>query len=429
MKFMKQLLDISSNFSFYALLGFLSLIHFSMAGCYVIFTLLLIQLIIFSFKVIQNKNKNAASANENAKSKEFPVKFPGMPIYFKLFLLYIIFSFISTLFSIDFLNSLKDNKEFFIFLLIPIYLMVISSRKRLEVSFFTVLASAAASALLGIGITIVKGTSLDYRLKGLTSHWMTYSGLLMMVFIFFFVYLFYEKKKKTKIIISLSQAVMLAAVLLSLTRSMWVGIFVSLAIFIIYYKPRILFLAVPALIIIVLVLPASVKNRIVSTFDMNNATNKDRIYMVATGIDIFKDHPLTGVGPDNIKNVYDRYKPPEAELSNPHLHNNFLNVLAERGIFALICLVAAFVFILIQLIKKIKNSIGFEKTIATGALFVFIGFLVSGMFEYNFGDSEIKFLLFYFLSIPFIGLADKKRIPERDKDTNGVLGAKKGELP
>ena len=402
MKSMKQLLDISSNLSFYALLGFLCLIHFSMAGCYVIFTLLLIQLIVFSIKVMQNKKWKTDAANENAKSKESPVKFPGMPIYFKLFLLYILFSFISTLFSLDRLNSLKDNKEFFIFLLIPIYLLVIGSGKRLEVSLFTVLASAAASALLGIGITIVKGISLDFRLKGLTSHWMTYSGLLMMVFIFFFVFLFYEKKKKTKIIISVSLAVMLAAVLLSLTRSMWVGIFVSLAIFIIYYKPRILYLAVPVLIIIILVLPASVKNRIVSTFDMNNATNKDRLYMVATGINIFKDHPLTGVGPDNIKNVYDRYKPPEAELSNPHLHNNFLNVLAERGIFALICLVAAFVFIIIQLVKKIKNSIGLEKTIAAGALFVFIGFLVSGMFEYNFGDSEIKFLLFYFLSIPFM---------------------------
>ncbi|NIM12867.1 MAG: hypothetical protein GTO45_12160, partial [Candidatus Aminicenantes bacterium] len=193
--------------------------------------------------------------------------------------------------------------------------------------------------------------------------------------------------------------------------------------------PRILYLAVPALIIIILVLPNSVKNRIVSTFDINNATNKDRFYMVVTGIDIFKNHPLTGVGPDNVKKVYDRYKPPEAELSNPHLHNNFLQVLAERGIFALICLVAAFVFIIIQLIKKIKNSIGLEKTIAAGALFVFIGFLVSGLFEYNFGDSEIKFLLFYFLGIPFIGLTNEKKMPQRHKDTNDVLVAKKGEQP
>jgi O-antigen ligase len=163
-----------------------------------------------------------------------------------------------------------------------------------------------------------------------------------------------------------------------------------------------------------------VKSRIFSTFDMNNATNRDRLYMVTAGINIFKDHPLTGVGPDNIKKIYDRYKPAEAELSNPHLHNNFLQVLAERGILALLSLIAAFAVIIIQLIKKIKNSIDVEKSISVGVLFVFIGFLVAGMFEYNLGDSEIKFLLFYFLSIPFIGFSnDKRSSPRRHEEMLG----------
>jgi O-antigen ligase len=411
---MKQLFALSSNFSFYAVLGFLFLINFSMAGCYLIFTLLTIQFIIFSITTIKNKKKRAAAPPPTTPTTPTgPAAFPQMPTFYKFFLLYILFTFISTLFSLDFMNSLKDNKEFFIFLLIPLFLIIINSRKRLAYSLYTVLASAVASSLLGIGITIAAGISLDHRLKGLTSHWMTYSGLLMMVFIFFFVYLFYEKHKKMKIILPASLVFILTAILLSLTRSMWVGIFVSLGIFIIYYKPRILYLAVPALVIIILALPGSVKNRIVSTFDINNPTNKDRLYMVNTGIAIFKDHPLTGVGANNIKNVYDRYKSPEAEQSNPHLHNNFLHVLAERGIFALLSLIAAFVFIILQLIKKIKNSIELEKTIALGALFVFIGFLVSGLFEYNFGDSEIKFLLFYFLSIPFIGSSDAGKMPQR----------------
>jgi hypothetical protein len=37
-------------------------------------------------------------------------------------------------------------------------------------------------------------------------------------------------------------------------------------------------------------------------------------------------------------------------------------------------------------------------------LFAFVGFLVAGMFEYNFGDSELKFMLFFFLSLPFLAL-------------------------
>jgi O-antigen ligase len=390
---MKQLFDISSDFSFYLLLAFLFLVNITIAGCYVIFTLLLIQLIIYALKHLKSKISRD-------KIDIIP-QWPQMPKFYKYFLLYILFSFIATLFSIDRLNSLKDNKEFFVFLLVPIFLLVLNSRKRLDYSLFAVLASAVVSSLIGVIITLKEGASLDHRLKGLTSHWMTYSGLLMLVFIFFFIYLFYEKRKK-KVIISILLLIILASILLSLTRSMWVGIFVSLGIFIIYYKPKILYLTLPALLILILVMPGSVKSRIVSTFDMNNATNRDRLYMVTVGMNIFKDHPLTGVGPDNVKKVYDRYKPARAELSNPHLHNNFLQVLAERGILALLSLIAAFAVIIIQLVKKIKNSIDLEKSISVGVLFVFIGFLVAGMFEYNLGDSEIKFLLFYFLSIPFI---------------------------
>lgn len=394
MKSMRQLFDISADFSFYLLLAFLFLVNISIAGCYMIFTLLLIQLIVFVSRHLKGKIRRDTAG-------VIP-PWPQMPKFYKYFLVYILFSFISTLFSIDRLNSLKDNKEFFVFLLIPIFLLVINSGKRLQYSLFTVLASAVVSSLIGVIITLKQGISLDHRLKGLTSHWMTYSGLLMLVFIFFFVFLFYEKRNKQKVIISIILLIILAAILLSLTRSMWVGIFVSLGIFIIYYQPKILYLVLPLLLILIFVLPASVKNRLVSTFDMNNATNRDRLYMITAGINIFKDYPLTGVGPDNVKKIYDRYKPAEAELSNPHLHNNFLQVLAERGILALLSLIAAFVVIIIQLIKKIKNSVDMEKSISLGVLFVFIGFLVAGMFEYNLGDSEIKFLLFYFLSIPFI---------------------------
>jgi len=390
---MKQYLDISSNFSFYLLLFFLFLINFSIAGCYLILSLLLLQLIINFFISLKNKEIG---------------QWPGLPGYYKYFILFIIFSFVSTLFAVDRLNSLKDNKEFFVFLLIPIYLLIINSKKRLDYSLLTVLASAMVSSLYGIlvvarEVLIMKeGLSLDHRLKGLTSHWMTYSGLLMLAFIFFFIYFFFEKRKKYKIALAIALAIILVSILLSLTRSMWVGIFVSLAAFIIIYRRRLLIWGIPALVILILILPGSVKNRALSIIDLDNNTNKDRLFMVQVGVDIFKDYPLTGVGPDNIKKIYDDYKPPNAEHSNPHLHNNFLHILAERGILAFLSYSAALISIFLLLFKKIKSGSARKKTIAIGVLFVLIGFVIAGMFEYNFGDSEIKFLLFYFLSLPFL---------------------------
>lgn len=397
MKSMKQLWNISSNPYFYMLLGFLFLANFSIAACYILFTLLLI-ILIGSWL---NSLRKSSPVQEESGTES---RFPRMPGYFKFFLLFIAASTLSTLFAIDRMNSLKDNKEFFIFLLIPLYILVLNNKKRLRLSLYTILASALLSSLIGIVITLKEGVSLDHRLQGFTSHWMTYSGLLMFPFIFFFIYLFYQKKKKERIIIGVTLVPILASILLSLTRSVWVGIFAALGIFLVYYKPKILYAAIPLLIIIVLVMPASVKNRVTSIVDMQNATNKDRFYMAVIAFDIFKDHPITGVGPNNIEKVYDKYKPAEAEQTNLHLHNNFLHILAERGILALLIMTAAFIAVIVSLVKRIRGSDGLEKTVSVGVLFVFVGFLVAGLFEYNFGDSEIKFLLFYFISIPFLCL-------------------------
>jgi O-antigen ligase len=315
---------------------------------------------------------------------------------------FILFTLISTVFSIDKINSLKDNKDIFVFLLIPIFMLIINSMKKLIFSLITLLISALLSSLVGIFDIIKQGISLDHRLKGFTSHWMTYSGLLMFIFIFFFIYIFYEKKKNHRLFIFVSLIVLLASILFSQTRSVWVGIVFSLFLFLVFFKPKTLFYLIPVVFILIYFTPESVKQRIYSIFDLKNHSNQDRIHMIYTGFKIFKAYPLTGVGSNNIEKVYPDYQHPSAAQTNPHLHNNFLQILAERGIFTLISLLAAFIAILIGLIVKIKRSRDLDKAIGTGALFVFIGFLVAGLFEYNFGDSEIKFLLFYFISIPFI---------------------------
>lgn len=378
---MTRLFDISSDISFYLVVAFLLLINFSIAGCYILFTLLAIQLI------------GHWAVNR---------KLEGFPPYFKYFLIYIGATLLTTIFSVDRLESFKDNRELLIYLLIPIFILVINSKKRLAVSFGAVLVSAILSSFTGIFNAITQGLSLDHRLKGFTSHWMTYSGLLMFVFIFFFIYLFYQKEWKRKLFLGGGLLVLLTAILFSLTRSVWVGIVVSLGLFIVYYKPKILYIAIPAVVIVFLVLPQTVKTRVFSIFDMNNASNKDRIYMVHTGKEIFKRYPLTGVGANNVKQVYHLYQHPDAKQENPHLHNNFLQILAERGLLGLLSLLLAFGALFYYLVKRVRISEGEAKHVAVGALFVFIGFLTWGMFEYNWGDTEITFLLFFFIAVPFL---------------------------
>ena len=99
-----------------------------------------------------------------------------------------LFTLVSTVFSIDWTNSLTDNRELIVFLLIPLYAVIINSHRRLKITLATMLASAVISALVGLFNAVTRGISLDHRLTGFTSHWMTYAGLLMCTFIYFFVF-------------------------------------------------------------------------------------------------------------------------------------------------------------------------------------------------------------------------------------------------
>jgi O-antigen ligase len=387
-----------NSLAFALLLAFLFLIDVSIAGCYILLTVILL---IFLLHVGRGGG------------------FPKLPFFCYFFAAYVGFTLLSTVFSIDRAVSIRDNKELLIFLLFPFYLWLLDSWKRVWLSIWAVLAAAVFSSLTGIVTALArgfgKGVLLAERLRGFTSHWMTYAGLLLFPFIFFFVLLILlQRKAKRDFIFSGALLVMLAAIAFSLTRNVWLGIAVSLALFLVFFKPRYALALAPLLLLLVLLAPGVVRSRVLSIVDLNDSSNRDRIYMAYSGVRLFQDRPWTGVGSGNVEKAIagneKRYRHPQAERINMHLHNNFLQILAERGIFALASFLLACLFIILQLLQALRSRTGDRRAVTVGVLFAFIGFLVAGMFEYNFGDSEIKFILFYFLSLPFLSLKGENHV-------------------
>ncbi len=387
---MKRSDSSSTDLAFALLLAFLFLIDVSIAACFILLTVILA---LFLRHLLQGG------------------KFPSLPPYCWFFAAYIFFTLLSTVFSLDRAASIRDNKDLLIFLLLPVYLWLLDSWKRLRLSLGVVLAAGAFSALAGIVIVAGKGITagvvLSDRLKGFSPHWMTYSGLLMFPFIFFSVQLILRREgRKRTALTAAALSLMLIAIVFSLTRSAWLGIATALGLFIVFFKPKFLLVAAPLLLVLALLAPPAVRSRLLSIVDLQDNTNRDRIYMVYSGLKIFQDRPWTGVGSNNLQKAIladeARYRHPQAEQVNLHLHNNLLQILAERGIFALASFILACLFFILPLVRRLRGQSGEGRAVTAGALFAFIGFLVAGLFEYNFGDSEIKFILFYFLSLPFL---------------------------
>jgi O-antigen ligase len=189
---------------------------------------------------------------------------------------------------------------------------------------------------------------------------------------------------------------------LTFTRSAWIGFVVALGVVFAVRKRVLLSVLVAALVLVYVLAPAGFQDRITSIVDLKHERNVERVYMWKAGFEIFKDHPLVGVGLMDLSEIYDRYRPPEAREDHGHFHNIFIQVAAARGAVGLV----AFFYLLWAMGAAIwrgfrlsREESPFAGALALGAFGAYLGFIVSGLFEWNFGDSEVIMLVYFLVGI------------------------------
>lgn len=142
---------------------------------------------------------------------------------------------------------------------------------------------------------------------------------------------------------------------------------------------------------------SSHESRLLSIFDPNNPTNQTRFALWRGGIEIFKNHPVFGVGDISLENYYRQYKRPFDKEIHGHLHNNFFHILATLGLFGFTAVCFLFYRIIrtsLNIFSSTKNE-KFVSSYALGAIGAFAAFLISGLTELNFGDQEIITLVWF----------------------------------
>ncbi|PYQ20623.1 MAG: hypothetical protein DMF81_18030 [Acidobacteria bacterium] len=188
------------------------------------------------------------------------------------------------------------------------------------------------------------------------------------------------------------------ALLLSLTRNAWLGALAGLATLAFLRAPRALWLLPAGVAAAIALGPTRVLDRLTVT----DASSRDRYYMWQAGVDMIRDKPVFGQGPRMIQAVYPSYRWPEAPNPvTPHLHNNALQIAAERGLPCLawwLWLVAA---VLADAWREARRGPFGAGWGAPAAFALLVAVLVAGLFEYNFGDSEILMFLLLVSSLPY----------------------------
>jgi O-antigen ligase len=301
-------------------------------------------------------------------------------------------------FSRDPRASLEDCKQLSLFLLVPIvYDFARGSRARTSLTI--VLTAGAASALVGIvQYSILNFDTLDRRVQGTLSHYMTYSGTLMLVICAAVARLLYDKRDRGWAAVVIPA--LIVSLLLTFTRSAMVGLAAGVGVLLLLRDLRLIGILPIVAAVIMAVAPTDLTRRIYSTVDLNDPTNRDRVAMARAGLEIIGDHPLTGVGPDMIKRVYPDYRIATAVMPvTPHLHNVPLQIAAERGVPAL----ALWLWFVVSALYGLAKLLGRtrHRMLAAMAVGVFVAMLTAGLFEYNFGDSEFLMLFLVLVTLPF----------------------------
>jgi O-antigen ligase len=274
-------------------------------------------------------------------------------------------------------------------------------------------ASGAVSAVVGLSQTVVHGT--EYRIHGTLTDWMTFSGLLLIVLMLAVAQLLFRGRGKKDAWLAGAVALMLVAVLASQTRSAWVGLAVALGL-LIWIRDKRFLIALPlAAVLALAVAPGPVRERMLSFTDLEDITATERVFMWRSGTEIFLDYPLLGVGPGNVRPIYPQYQHPDdpwiPERRWTHLHSNIFQIAAERGLFGLLTWLAVWIMFLLKARRRWR-SLAVEdrdgRARIAGAVAAILAFLAMGLFEYNFGDSEVIQLAALVMALPFIHASSTK---------------------
>ena len=322
---------------------------------------------------------------------------PAAPPFFGALVAYTAMTMLSVAFSLDRSISIVDSKQVLLFLVVPVVYRLARGQRAQTVATIIVTVGAASAVFGVVQYGILDYDNLGQRPRGAMGHYMTYSGLLVLVIALAGGRLLFDRRER--IWSALVMPALLVALALTLTRSAWVGVCAALGLLCLIKDLRLIAILPVLAALFFTFAPPQLTDRLYSTFDLQDPTNRDRVAMARAGIRMIWDHPLTGVGPDVVKEVYPEYRDASAvQDDNPHLHNVPLHIAAERGLPALVAWLGFLALVVRDLIGQLKAPA--TAALAAAALAAVAGMLTAGMFEYNFGDSEFLMLFLVLITLP-----------------------------
>jgi O-antigen ligase len=194
---------------------------------------------------------------------------------------------------------------------------------------------------------------------------------------------------------------------LTYVRGAWIAFGAgALASLVLASRRLVVGLVLGAVVVGVLVAVPGVLDRLHTLGTLQDNTTMDRLAMIEGGLALVRDHPMLGVGPGGVTELYPQYAPAIAmRRHTSHLHNTPLQLAAERGLPGLAAWLAIYVAFFgraLAILRALPAARAEDHALVLGCLIAVAAFLVAGLFEYNFGDTEVLLVACSLMALPFV---------------------------
>ena len=240
---------------------------------------------------------------------------------------------------------------------------------------------------------------------------MTFGGELLVVSLLLLSVVLWHGNRRFRLFAALCLPLLWASLVLGLTRSVFLVGVPAGGLYLAPQWRRWALLLVPAVLIVsAFLMPFQVRERIVSVLypHGNDDSNWRRVILSRTGLAMIREHPLLGLGPEQVGKDFLAYVPPDIPRPLPkgwygHLHNIYLQFAAERGLpalFFLLWMIARMLRDFATALRRREHTA--DRWILQGVIGVVIGVLAEGFFEHNLGDSEVLTMFLATVSVGYV---------------------------
>lgn len=248
------------------------------------------------------------------------------------------------------------------------------------------------------------GIQLPHRVIGTFDNPISWGVILMMFCLLAGAHLIYSPRQK-KLVPGLFFFILVSCLIITLAREAWLGFTVSLAGMFFFRKPVLALLAPLIFILILILMPVSIQDRLMAMTDLSQQTLKLRVLMWKGGWEIFKDYPVFGCGfkcPSIVANDYPGYEK-FLQVWAGGLHNNFVQTAVELGLVGLATWVSIWAVFFWQCILRLRalNNNNPDRWLIHGSIWAVAAFLIACVFESHFYDTEVAMILFAIMALPF----------------------------